>query len=85
MRLVLDPAFHEYLRDNPVLLPLTLMRRFHARPLFARPLFWEPLPTSSIAAGPPRPNPGSPGDRFADNWRASTSTIGYPAQDPPGA
>ncbi len=32
--IVLDPAFHEYLRDNPVLLPLTLMRRFHARPLF---------------------------------------------------
>jgi hypothetical protein len=31
---VLDPAFHEYLRDNPVVLPLTLMRRFHARPLF---------------------------------------------------
>ena len=32
--IVLDPAFHEYLRDNPVVLPLTLMRRFHARPLF---------------------------------------------------
>jgi hypothetical protein len=32
--IVLDPAFHEYLRDNPVRLPLTLMRRFHARPLF---------------------------------------------------
>jgi hypothetical protein len=28
------PAFHEYLRDNPVVLPLMLMRRFHARPLF---------------------------------------------------
>jgi hypothetical protein len=32
--IVLDPAFHEYLRDNPVVLPLALMRRFHARPLF---------------------------------------------------
>jgi hypothetical protein len=32
--IVLDPAFHEYLRDNPVVLPLPLMRRFHARPLF---------------------------------------------------
>jgi hypothetical protein len=32
--IVLDPAFHEYLRDNPVVLPLTLMRRFHARPLY---------------------------------------------------
>jgi hypothetical protein len=32
--IVLDPAFHGYLRDNPVVLPLTLMRRFHSRPLF---------------------------------------------------
>jgi hypothetical protein len=32
--IVLDPAFHEYLRANPVVLPLTLMRRFHSRPLF---------------------------------------------------
>jgi hypothetical protein len=32
--IVLDPAFHEYLRDNPVVLPLPLMRRFHNRPLF---------------------------------------------------
>jgi hypothetical protein len=32
--IVLDPAFHEYLRSNPVVLPLTLMRRFHNRPLF---------------------------------------------------
>jgi hypothetical protein len=32
--ILLDPAFHEYLRGNPVVLPLTLMRRFHNRPLF---------------------------------------------------
>jgi hypothetical protein len=32
--IVLDPSFHEYLRNNPVVLPLPLMRRFHARPLF---------------------------------------------------
>jgi len=32
--IVLDPAFHEYLRANPVVLPLPLMRRFHNRPLF---------------------------------------------------
>jgi hypothetical protein len=32
--IVLDPAFHEYLRNNPVVLPLPLMRRFHNRPLF---------------------------------------------------
>jgi hypothetical protein len=32
--IVLDPAFHEYLRNNPVALPLPLMRRFHSRPLF---------------------------------------------------
>jgi hypothetical protein len=32
--IVLDPAFHGYLRNNPVVLPLRLMRRFHNRPLF---------------------------------------------------
>jgi hypothetical protein len=31
--ILLDPAFHEYLRNNPVVLPLALMRRFHNRPL----------------------------------------------------
>ncbi len=32
--IVLDPAFHDYLRNSPVVLPLRLMRRFHNRPLF---------------------------------------------------
>jgi len=32
--IVLDPEFHRYLRNNPVKLPLPLMRRFHNRPLF---------------------------------------------------
>ncbi|HZF09195.1 MAG TPA: hypothetical protein VFE33_10425 [Thermoanaerobaculia bacterium] len=31
--ILLDPAFLEYLRNNPVVLPLALMRRFHNRPL----------------------------------------------------
>jgi len=32
--IILDPAFHDYLRGSPVVLPLPLMRRFHSRPLF---------------------------------------------------
>jgi hypothetical protein len=32
--IVLNPKFHAYLRENPVSLPLPLMRRFHSRPLF---------------------------------------------------
>jgi hypothetical protein len=32
--ILLDSAFHEYLRNHPVVLPLALMRRFHNRPLF---------------------------------------------------
>ncbi|HZF07419.1 MAG TPA: hypothetical protein VFE33_01380 [Thermoanaerobaculia bacterium] len=32
--ILLDPAFHECLRNNPVALPLALMRRFHNRPLY---------------------------------------------------
>jgi hypothetical protein len=37
--IVLDPTFHDYLRNNPVVLPLRLMRRFHNRPLF-----WDGAP-----------------------------------------
>jgi hypothetical protein len=49
--IVLDPSFHEYLRDNLVVLPLPLMRRFHARPLFwdaARPVRATCEPRSTL-------------------------------------